>query len=137
MPMYDRYAEGALVLIDTDVLIWLFRGQPSARRAIEKVNSIELSAITYMELVQGMRNKEEFRLLRQTIHEHEWEIVPLTENISHRATVYIESYALSHGLQLADALIAASAVESGAALLTANTRHYKVIPEIDLKMYRP
>lgn len=137
MPMYARYAGDAPVLIDTDVLIWLFRGRPSARKAIDKANSIELSAITYMELVQGMRNKEEFRLLRQTIHEHEWEILPLSENISHRATVYIENYALSHGLQLADALIAASAVESGAALLTANTRHYKVIPEIDLKMYRP
>ena len=90
-----------------------------------------------MELVQGMRNKEEFRLLRQTIHEHQWDILPLSENISHRATVFIENYALSHGMQLADALIAASAVESGAALMTANTKHYKVIPELDLKIYRP
>ena len=125
------------MLIDTDVLIWLFRGQPSARKALEKADRVQLSTITYMELVQGMRNKEEFRLLRQTIHEHQWDILPLSENISHRATVYIENYALSHGMQLADALIAASAVESGAALMTANTKHYKVIPEIDLKMYRP
>ena len=135
--MYVRYAGDALVLIDTDVLIWLFRGQSSARKAIDKANSIAISAITYMELVQGMRNKEEFRLLRQTIHERQWDILPLTENISHRATVYIENYALSNGLQLADALIAASAIESGTALMTANTRHYKVIPEIDLKTYRP
>lgn len=125
------------MLIDTDVLIWLFRGKPSARKALEKADRIQLSTITYMELVQGMRNKEEFRLLRQTIHEHQWDILPLSENISHRATVYIENYALSHGMQLADALIAASAVESGAALMTANTKHYKVIPEIDLKTYRP
>ena len=125
------------MLIDTDVLIWLFRGQPSARKALEKADRIQLSTITYMELVQGMRNKEEFRLLRQTIHERQWDILPLSENISHRATVYIENYALSHGMQLADALIAASAVESGAALMTANTKHYKVIPEIDLKTYRP
>jgi predicted nucleic acid-binding protein len=125
------------VLIDTDVLIWLFRGQPSARKALEKADRIQLSTITYMELVQGMRNKEEFRLLRQTIHEHQWDILPLSENISHRATVFIENYALSHGMQLADALIAASAVETGAALMTANTKHYKVIPELDLKTYRP
>ncbi len=137
MPMCAKYAGDALVLIDTDVLIWLFRGRPSARKAIDKASCIELSTVTYMELVQGMRNKEEFRLLRQTIHEHEWEILPLSENISHRATVYIENFALSHGLQLADALIAASAVESGAALLTANAKHYKVIPELDLKTYRP
>lgn len=135
--MYGSCARVGPVLIDTDVLIWLFRGQNSARKLIAKSSSVELSAITYMELVQGMRNNEEFRLLRRTIHENEWEILPLSENISHRATVYIENYALSHGLQLADALIAASAVESGATLMTANAKHFRVIPDIDLKTYRP
>ena len=125
------------MLIDTDVLIWLFRGRDSARKVIQKCNAVELSAVTYMEIVQGMRNKNEFLLLRQTIHERDWEILPLSENISHRATVYIENYALSDGLQLADALIAASAVESGSALLTANMKHYKVIPDIELIPYRP
>ena len=125
------------MLVDTDVLIWLFRGRASAKRAIEKASSIALSSVTYMELVQGVRNKEEFSSLRKSIHQHEWGILPLNENISHRATVYIENYALSHGLQLADALIAASAVELGEILLTANTKHYKVIPDLELKPYRP
>lgn len=125
------------MLVDTDVLIWLFRGKPSAGRVIDKADSIELSSITYMELVQGVRNKAEFNLLRKTIHEQQWEVVPLSENISQRATVYIENYALSHGMKLADALIAASAVESGRVLLSANTKHYKVIPELVLKAYRP
>jgi predicted nucleic acid-binding protein len=125
------------LLIDTDVLIWLFRGRDSARKVLEKCSSIELSAVTYMELVQGMRNKDEFRLLRQTIHDFEWKTLPLSENISHRATVYIENYALSHGLQLADALIAASAVDSGSELLTANVKHYKMIPELELSRYKP
>ncbi len=125
------------MLIDTDVLIWLFRGKESARRAINKCDTVELSAITYMELVQGMRNNDEFRLLRRTIHEQKWHVLPLSENISHRATVYIENYALSHGLQLADALIAASSVESGIALMTANSKHYKVIPDIEIARSRP
>jgi predicted nucleic acid-binding protein len=134
--MCASYEKGDSMLIDTDVLIWLFRGKDSARELLEKIETVSLSAITYMELIQGARNKEEFRLLRQTIHEHEWQILPLSENISHRATVYIENYALSHGLRLADALIAASAVESGTALMTGNNKHYKMIPEIDLKTYR-
>ena len=128
-PTLEVYARGALVLIDTDVLVWLFRGKPSAGQAIDKADSVTLSSITYMELVQGVRNKEEFNLLRKTIHDFRWEILPLNENISHTATVYMENYALSHGLQLADALIAASAVETGVALLSANTKHYKVIPD--------
>ena len=125
------------MLIDTDVLIWLLRGRASARKLLNGIDEVTLSAVTYMELVQGMRNKEEFRLLRQTIHEQDWFVLPIDENISQRATVFIENYALSHGLQLADALIAASAVESGATLISANTKHYKVIPDIDLRTYRP
>ena len=82
------------MLIDTDVLIWLFRGKPSAARLLEEVEHVALSSITYMELVQGMRDKEEFRLLRQTIHEYGWQVLPLDENISHRATVYIEELRL-------------------------------------------
>jgi predicted nucleic acid-binding protein len=135
--MFVNCAKDDSVLIDTDVLIWLFRGKASAHKILEKAPSVSLSTITYMELIQGVRNKEEFRLMRQTIHEQQWNILPLSENISHRATVYIENYSLSHGLQLADALIAASAVESGAALLTANTKHYRMIPDINLKSYRP
>lgn len=135
--MFGNSARDAGVLIDTDVLIWLFRGKPSARRAVESCDRVQLSAITYMELVKGLRDKEEFRSLRKTIHEYDWEIVPLSENISHRATVYIENFALSDGLELADALIAASAVESGTPLMTANVKHYKAIPEMELARYRP
>jgi predicted nucleic acid-binding protein len=134
--MFESFAKGAGMLIDTDVLIWLFRGMASAKRAVENCDAVQLSAITYMELVQGMRNKDEFRSLRKTIHDYEWEIVPLGENISHRATVYIENFALSNGLELADALIAASAVETGTPLITGNVKHYKVIPKLELVRYR-
>lgn len=137
MATFVSCAGGAFMLIDTDVLIWLFRGRVSAKKAIDSVDAVELSAISYMELVQGMRNKDEFQLLRQTIFDCEWNVLPVNENISHRATVYVENYALSNGLQLADALIAASAIESGLTLMTANIKHYKVIPDIQLNRYRP
>ena len=135
--MYEACAQTAGMLVDTDVLIWFLRGQLSARRAIEDCDSVELSVVTYMELVQGARDKEELRLLRLTIRRNGWRVLPLTEDISHRATMYIESYTLSHGLRLADALIAASAVQCGAALMTANTRHYECIPDMALERYHP
>lgn len=93
--------------------------------------------MTYMELVKGVRDKEELRLLRLTIQRNGWRILPLTENIGHRATVCLENYSLSDGMRLADALIAASAVESGAVLLTGNERHYKCVPGLALKRYQP
>ncbi len=66
-----------------------------------------------------------------------WRILPLTENIGQRATVYLENRALSDGMRLADALIAASAVESGAVLLTGNERHYKCVPGLALDRFEP
>ena len=125
------------MLIDTDVLIWFLRGRSSAREALARCRPVELSAVTYMELVQGVRDRNELRMLRRTIRLNEWRILPLTEDISHRAVMYVEGYVLSDGLRVADALIAASAVQSGAALMTANSRHYKCIPDIELEPYHP
>ena len=135
--MFAGCAKVAGMLIDTDVLIWFLRGRRSARAAIAECRSVELSAVTYMELVQGVRDKEELRMMRQTIRLNEWRVLPLTEDISYRATMYVENYSLSDGVRLADALIAASAVQSGLVLQTANSRHYRCIPDLALEQYRP
>ena len=50
---------------------------------------------------------------------------------------YIERHYLSHKLQIADALIGATAVVNAMCLLTANDKHYKIIKEIDIKKFRP
>ena len=135
--MSENCAKGVWMLVDTDVLIWFLYGRSSALGAIRRCPSVELSAVSYMELVQGIQDKKELRMLLRTIRINGWRILPLTESISHRATLYIENYALSDGMRVADALIAASAVQSGASLMTANVRHYKCIPDIKLEHYRP
>ena len=135
--MFKACARGAFLLVDTDVLIWLLRGKSSAKAAVEACAAVELSAITYMELLQGVRSNAELRLLRQTVRLNGWRILPLTEAIGHRATLYIERFGLSHGLRLADALIAASTVEAGDMLLTANARQYRCISEVSIAAYAP
>ena len=125
------------MLVDTDVLIWLLRGKNSARAAVEACPSVELSAITYMELLQGVRSNVELGLLRRTFQRSGWRVLPLTEAIGHRATLYIERFGLSHGLRLADVLIAASTVEAGSTLLTGNARHYRCIGEMSIAAYAP
>ncbi len=52
-------------LIDTDVLIWYLKGNLSAFHALESISSRVISCVTYMEWVQGLRNKEELKLLKQ------------------------------------------------------------------------
>ena len=125
------------MLIDTDVLIWLFRGRESARAAVSSCPQVKLSAVTYIELVQGVRDRDELRLLRRTIGQNAWQVAPLSESIGHRATLYIENHALSHGMRLADALVAATAIECGETLLTANVRHYRFLREISLERFHP
>lgn len=125
------------MLFDTDVLIWLFRGRTSARQFLEGASRVELSVVTYMELAQGVRNKGELRLLRRTVGMNGWGILPVSEAIGQRATTYIEDHAFARGMRLADALIAATAVERGRTLATANRRHYEFVPGITLERYRP
>lgn len=52
------------MIIDTDILIWFLRGNEKARQAVLDNSGFSISAVTYMELVQGMKNKKEFRVLK-------------------------------------------------------------------------
>ncbi len=125
------------MLLDTDVLVWFFRGRESARVAVDECSTVRLSAVSYMELVQGARDKSELLELRRAISDNGWRVIPISEGISHRAVLYVERHALAHGLRLADALIAATAVEAGGALFTANVRHYRFLSELEVRRYQP
>ena len=125
------------MIIDTDVLIWYLRGNEKAGKAVRKSLPFDISVITYMELVQGMRNKDELRLLLKQLQIWRVNIVHIDTDISNRAMYYVEEMHLSHALALADALIAASVVERGETLLTANDKHYRHIPNLQLKPFRP
>jgi predicted nucleic acid-binding protein len=90
-----------------------------------------------MELVQGLRNKEELNVLRNSLKGWNAEIIYINEEISIKAMFLVEQYYLSHSIQLADALIGAAAMIYGLPLLTANTKHYTTIKNIILKKFRP
>ena len=125
------------MLVDTDVLIWYLRGNTKAANTLERIDDIAISAVTYIELVQGMRNKNELRQLRVLVNEWGLEIIPITEQISNRAIFYIEEHFLSHSLRLGDALIASTAVSLGLQLLSGNAKHFKIIHDLSLKNFKP
>lgn len=126
-----------MVLIDTDVLIWYMRGNEKAFDAIEKLNSFSISVVTYMELVQGMKNKKELNSLRQALHGWNTKLVYISEEISSKAMFFVEQHFLSHSMQLADALIAASAITHGLPVLTGNDKHYKVLRDVEVLKFLP
>jgi hypothetical protein len=125
------------MLVDTDVIIWYMRGNEKARDYLDANPYFQISVVTYMELVQGMRNKQELRALRRALRNWKAEVIYINEEISSKAMFYVEHYYLSHSVALADALIAATAVSHGLSLLTGNDKHYKIIKEVDVKKFRP
>ena len=119
-----------MILIDSDMLIWYTRGHPAAKARLAQINPWRISTITYLELAQGCRSKEELQRAKRGLATKKTEILPLTPAICERAMALIDAYALPSGLQLADALIAATAIEHDLALLTANTKHFAPIKGI-------
>ncbi len=125
------------MLIDTDVLIWYMKGNRNAYNALEQAEEFYISAVTYMELVQGMRNKNELNRLRRELNERNSKILYITEDISVKAMFFVEQHFLSHAIQLADALIAATALAHALPIVTGNDRHYKVLKDVHVKKFRP
>ena len=125
------------MIIDTDVLIWYMRGNKKAYKVIEDTYDFYVSVVSYIELVQGMRNKNELTELRRAFREWNTKILYINEEISAKAMFYIERHYLSHSLQLSDALIASIALVNGLPILTANDKHYKMIKELDIIHFRP
>jgi len=125
------------VLFDTDVLIWVFRGNERAARLVEGTQERHISVVAYMELLQGARNGRELKSIKAFLADFAFQMLPLTENIGHRASIYIEEYGLKAGMCVADALIAATAVENRLTLRTSNRKHYKPINDLDVKVFRP
>jgi predicted nucleic acid-binding protein len=125
------------VIVDTDVLIWFFRGNTTAAKFLEKQTDREVSIVSIMELYQGSRTRDESRVIRRFFQENAFRIIPINEAISHMAVTLIEDHARSSGLQVADALIAATARETASILATGNVRRLRSIPGFELRAFHP
>jgi predicted nucleic acid-binding protein len=125
------------MLFDTDLLIWIFRGNAKAARRIEESAARHMSVVSLMELIQGARDRREVHLIKKFLADFGFQTMPLTENIGHRAVIYMELHAPKSGLRLADALIAATAVENALALLSGDLTHYRALSDLNLITFRP
>jgi len=88
---------------------------------------MKICAVTDMEVSQGIRNKAELRAYEKLLQELRIQIVDLNEEISVKARLWVRSYGLSHGLYLADALIAATASVQGHQLISFNIKDFQFL----------
>jgi predicted nucleic acid-binding protein len=119
----------AAFLVDTDVLIDISRGNRHAADFVDALpGDIFIGRISAMELIVGARNKRDQKVIEQFISLYS--IKELSEAIGHEAHQRLKQYAKSHGLTLADALIAATAIANDLVLVSKNEKHFQPIKEL-------
>ena len=125
------------MIFDTDIFIWVQRGNVRAAHLIESEEERCLSLQTYLELLQCAENRQQHEQTKSFLKTFGFATLPLTENIGHRAAVYIEEYALAHGLRAGDAIVAATAAEHGLTLCTGNGKHFSPIRDLKTRVFKP
>lgn len=122
-------------LLDTDIVIeWLRRDERivswlDARDAAGDL--VACTPVTVAELYAGLRARDEFFIgeILQVIH-----CVELDSRVGHKAGRYRHLFGRSHGVEVADALIAAAAHVQGMTLCSRNLRHYPMRDVKKLKL---
>jgi hypothetical protein len=123
------------MIFDTDIIIWIQRGNKRAGDLVDSDDDRGISIVTYMELLQNAHHKQQQTVLKNYLKELNFTVLPLSENIGHRASIYIEEYSLSDGISADDALVAATAIENNAVLVSGNSKHYRPIKELKFKRF--
>jgi hypothetical protein len=90
--------EKELVICDTNIFIhYLNRDEKTIEKLLEiGLENITMSAVTAMELLQGMGNKSELKKMQKTITQYN--VIDFTSEVSELALKQIEKYSLSHQL---------------------------------------
>lgn len=118
-------------LIDTSVFISALRGYQPAIEYLSDQEDFIISFVTAGELLQGAKNKSDVNHLNRILEDTliNW-ADPTTLKVAYWL---LEKNALKNGLQLLDAIVAATALEQNISLVTDNTKHFKGISGLKLE----
>jgi len=122
-------------LIDTTIIVDYLRNNPKAVDFIEQEilsnQVIFASVISYAEIYAGIRPEEEEAISNFFSG---IKIIGIGIKIAECAGKYLKNYGKSHGLELADAFIGATALITGSRLVTLNRKHF---PMNDINIHVP
>ena len=117
----------AKLLLDTSILVDYLRNKPAAVTYVEATAAQQLlSAVVVAELYGGVRDGAERAQLDALVASYS--VLPVTESIAVEAGLLWRQYRPSHGVGLADALLAATALVHNATLVTLNSKHFPMLP---------
>ncbi len=121
-----------MIILDTNIIIELFKGNTETKELVENINeeNFAISVITSMELYYGAINKRELSKIKKFLEN--FYLLLINEGISKIGLDLIEQYSKSHGLEIPDALIAATSIYYDVPLLTYNKKDFKYIKDLKL-----
>ena len=125
-----------MILCDTNIFIHAFNGRQDTIARLDSIGKINtvLAVITVMELYQGMGDKTELAQMKKRIKHYD--VIHIDKLISAQAVELIATYKLSHGLCIPDALIAATAIHHGYAVLTRNISDFKIFAGLKVEAFQ-
>jgi predicted nucleic acid-binding protein len=128
--------DSPLLIVDTDILIDVSRHVEKAIVTLDRYfqsHFVAISVITQLELMLGCKNKQEFENIDEFLKR--FEIIDVTKSVSQTSVALFKKFRLSHGVMIADMLIAATALEYKSSLLSKNQKDFRFIDELNLIEY--
>jgi hypothetical protein len=124
------------LILDTDILIDYLRGQQEAVSFVSRhLAKAALPSMVVGELYAGVKGEHELDVLDRFVEL--FRIIPLTPEIARTGGLLKQQFGKSHGLGLADAMIAATAQHEDATLTTLNTKHYPMFSDLAPPYVKP
>lgn len=116
-------------LLDTDIIIDFLRGKTEAVNYVKTfVNNTVISTISVAELYAGVRGSTERKELDDFLGL--FPIIPVSFEIAQMGGLYKQEYFKSHGIGLADAIIAATAYKNLLEIKTLNIKHFPMFKNL-------
>jgi predicted nucleic acid-binding protein len=122
-----------MYLVDTDIIIDVLRGFEGSKEFLLKIaqEGIAISTITVAEVISGKESRDTVTREKILRFLRNFEIVPLTMEISVVAGEIRRDYRIG----IADAVIAATALNYGMTVVTGNVKHFERVK--GLKLLKP
>jgi tRNA(fMet)-specific endonuclease VapC len=121
-----------MVIFDTNILIEIYRGNEFIQSTVELIidDTIYISAITAAEFLVGAKDSKDFIRLEKDLEDYTQ--IPLSPEITGIFLDLFKKYTLSRRPDIADTLIAATALYYDLPLYTLNKKHFQFIPGLRL-----
>lgn len=118
-----------MILVDTNVIIEFLRKDAGAVAWLDTLREpVAVSAVTLLELyaeARSQRDERDLTALRQHLV-----CLPIGEEIGERAGALMRHFQKSHGIDIPDAIIAATTEHHGLKLATLNIKHFPMFPKL-------